>query len=118
MFRTVHNNTTNSTVKLLHQNVQSLINKMINIEGLLTDKTLESDVLRITEHWLDEKKIGYYNLENYSLISTFCRKNKKHRGSYIYAKTNLVAKPCELGNEPSGSIKCWELASGCTNCGL
>jgi hypothetical protein len=24
----------------------------------------------------------------------------------------------ELGNEPSGSIKCWELPSGCTSCGL
>jgi hypothetical protein len=25
---------------------------------------------------------------------------------------------CKLGNEPSGSIKCWELPSGCTACGL
>jgi hypothetical protein len=25
---------------------------------------------------------------------------------------------CELGNEPSVSIKCWELPSGCTTCGL
>jgi hypothetical protein len=25
---------------------------------------------------------------------------------------------CELGNELSGSIKCWELPSGCTTCGL
>jgi hypothetical protein len=25
---------------------------------------------------------------------------------------------CELGNEPSGSIKCWELSNGCTTCGL
>jgi hypothetical protein len=25
---------------------------------------------------------------------------------------------CERGNEPSGSIKCWELPSGCTSCGL
>jgi hypothetical protein len=24
----------------------------------------------------------------------------------------------KLGNEPSGSIKCWELPSGCTSCGL
>jgi hypothetical protein len=24
----------------------------------------------------------------------------------------------ELGNEPSGSIKCWELPNGCTTCGL
>jgi hypothetical protein len=25
---------------------------------------------------------------------------------------------CELGNEPSGSIKCWELPNGCTTFGL
>jgi hypothetical protein len=25
---------------------------------------------------------------------------------------------CELGNEPSGSIKCWELPNGCTTSGL
>jgi hypothetical protein len=25
---------------------------------------------------------------------------------------------CERGNEPSGSIKCWELPSGCTSSGL
>jgi hypothetical protein len=23
-----------------------------------------------------------------------------------------------FGNEPSGSIKCWELPNGCTSCGL
>jgi hypothetical protein len=28
-----------------------------------------------------------------------------------------VESSCELGNEPSGSIKCWELPSGCTSCG-
>jgi hypothetical protein len=29
-----------------------------------------------------------------------------------------VESSCELGNELSGSIKCWELPSGCTSCGL
>jgi hypothetical protein len=29
-----------------------------------------------------------------------------------------VESSFELGNEPSGSIKCWELPSGCTTCGL
>jgi hypothetical protein len=29
-----------------------------------------------------------------------------------------VESSCELGNEPSGSMKCWELLSGCTSCGL
>jgi hypothetical protein len=29
-----------------------------------------------------------------------------------------VEGSCELGNEPSGSIKCWELPNGCTTGGL
>jgi hypothetical protein len=29
-----------------------------------------------------------------------------------------VESSCELGNEPSGSIKFWELPNGCTTCGL
>jgi hypothetical protein len=29
-----------------------------------------------------------------------------------------VESSCKLGNEPSGSIKCWKLPSGCTSCCL
>jgi hypothetical protein len=29
-----------------------------------------------------------------------------------------VESSCELGNEPSGSIKCWKLLNGCTTCGF
>jgi hypothetical protein len=45
---------------------------------------------------LDEEEIGYYNFDNYSLISKFCRRNKKHGGSCIYVKTELEAKPYHL----------------------
>jgi hypothetical protein len=27
-------------------------------------------------------------------------------------------RSCKLGNEPSSSIKCWELPNGCTTCGF
>jgi exonuclease III len=76
--------------------VQSLNNKKLNIDVLLTDKTLELDVLCITEHWLEGKAISYYNFINYSLVSKFCRKNKRHSGSCIYVKENLEAKPYNL----------------------
>jgi exonuclease III len=54
------------------------------------------DVLCITEHWLREDQIDYYNFENYSLLSKYCRKNKRHGGSCIYVKSNLEAKPYNL----------------------
>ncbi|PNF35448.1 hypothetical protein B7P43_G04120 [Cryptotermes secundus] len=83
----------NNSIQIFHQNVQSLNNKKLNIDILLSDKELDSDVLCITEHWLSEKEIGYYNFDNYSLISKFCRENKKNGGSCIYVKSNLEAKP-------------------------
>jgi hypothetical protein len=67
-------------MQIFHQNVQSLNNRKLHIEVLLTDPELDVGVLCITEHWLDEKEIGYYNFDNYSLISKFCRKSKKHGG--------------------------------------
>jgi hypothetical protein len=74
--------------------VQSLNNKKLNIDVLLTYKTLELDVLCITEHWLEEKEIGYYNFVNYSLVSKFCRKNKQQikNNLEIYKKQQFVWK--------------------------
>jgi hypothetical protein len=87
---------TSTNIQILHQNLQSLRNKKLNVEVILTDKTLKPDVLCFTEHWLHDNEIGYFNFENYSLVSKFCRKNKLHGGSCIYAKTNLEAKPYNL----------------------
>jgi hypothetical protein len=28
---------------------------------------------------------------------------------YIWLRTGIVEDSCERGNEPSGSIKCWEI---------
>jgi hypothetical protein len=37
---------------------------------------------------------------------------------YLSRYFSFKESSCELGNEPSGSIKCWELPRGCTSCGL
>jgi hypothetical protein len=37
---------------------------------------------------------------------------------FVYFFTRVIFVTCELGNEPSGSIKCWELPRGCISCGL
>jgi hypothetical protein len=36
----------------------------------------------------------------------------------VWLRIGQMESSCELGNEPSGSIKCWELSSGCTTCAL
>jgi hypothetical protein len=44
------NKNDNANIQIFHQNVQSLNNKKLNIDVLLTDQTLDLDVLCITEH--------------------------------------------------------------------
>jgi hypothetical protein len=44
----------NENIQIFRQNVQSLHNKKLHIELLLTDQELDLDVLCVTEHWLDE----------------------------------------------------------------
>jgi hypothetical protein len=36
----------------------------------------------------------------------------------VWLRKVQVESSCELGNEPSGSVKCWELPSDCTTGGL
>jgi hypothetical protein len=52
-----YNSKISTCIQVFHQNVQSLNNKKLNIDVLLTDNTLEMDVLRITEHWMGEDEI-------------------------------------------------------------
>jgi hypothetical protein len=51
------------------------------------------DVLGFTEHWLIDDEIGCYNLPNFSLVSKYCRQNKRNGGSCIYVRSNILAKP-------------------------
>jgi hypothetical protein len=50
------------------------------------------DVLCFAKHWLIEDEITYNNLPNYSLVSQYCRKNKKNWGSGTFEKYNITAK--------------------------
>jgi len=46
------------------------------------------DVLCFTKHWLIEDEITYHILPNYSLVTQYCRKNKKNWGSDTFEKYN------------------------------
>ena len=83
----------NISLNIFHQNLQSFRNKKVILEVLLHDELANVDVLGLTEHWLMADEIGYFSLPGYSLISSYCRKNKKKGGSCIYMKSNIVVKP-------------------------
>lgn len=55
----------------------------------------EPDIICLTEHWLRTDEITYFKLNDYSLVSSFCRSVKIRGGSSIYAKKNYKCKPLE-----------------------
>lgn len=84
---------TSSNIKIFHQNVQSLGNKKLNLEAFISEKSCNFDVMCITEHWLGNNELELYNLNNFTLMSKFCRKNKKHGGSCIFVKSTIESIP-------------------------
>jgi hypothetical protein len=76
-----------------------------NVYRLLVGKPEgERPVERPRRRWIDNIKIDFLEI-----------------GSGVLDGIGLAQgrySSCECGNEPSGSIKWWELPSGCTNCGL
>ena len=51
-------------LKVFHYNIQSLRNKKLNVEVMLDNELKHIDILCITEHWLEEHEIDYYNFQN------------------------------------------------------
>uniref|UniRef100_A0A1Y1L6G0 Endonuclease/exonuclease/phosphatase domain-containing protein n=1 Tax=Photinus pyralis TaxID=7054 RepID=A0A1Y1L6G0_PHOPY len=76
---------------------------------------LNYDFLCINEHWLKEEEITVLDIENYHVVSSFCRKNKIHGGVCILARNdysctslNLSRFSKEIDFEVAG-VKCQEL---------
>ena len=80
-------------LKILHQNVQSIKNKIDHLEISL--KTEDVDIACISEHWLrtDETNV---KIEGYSLCSIYCRSVVKNGGVAIYCKHDLRQNITEL----------------------
>jgi hypothetical protein len=50
-------------VRLLHHNVQSLNNKLLDIAIMLTAENLNVNILCFTEHWLLEAQMKVLNID-------------------------------------------------------
>jgi hypothetical protein len=71
-------------LSVLHRNIQSIGNKQIEIDLLLTSNLKNIDVLCFTERWLEEDYLKLIHIDQYKLVSYFSRKNHNHGGSYLY----------------------------------
>lgn len=51
-----------------------------------------SDLILITEHWLNEYELLCLKLKNFTLCSYFCRANSIHGGTAVYINDRLSIK--------------------------
>ena len=84
--------TTKPNLSILHQYIQSIGNKLIEVDLVLKSDLKDIDVLCFTEHWLKEDYLKLININQYELASYFSRKQYTHGGSYIYVGKNICTK--------------------------
>ena len=72
-------------VSILHHNVQSINNKLLELNALLQSELAEVDVLCLSEHWL-------ISTDKFKLASNFNRSKSDHGGSSIYVKYHVQTK--------------------------
>jgi len=79
-------------LSILHQNIQSIRNKLIEIDLVLKSDLKNIDVLCFTEHWLKEDYLKLISIEQCVLVSHFSRKQHNHGGSCTYVGKNICVK--------------------------
>lgn len=95
-------------MSFIHQNTQSIGNCIDELGIFLSDHQ-ECIVVCITEHWKTKDQLLNYNLENYSLVSSFCRKiENTHGGSAIFIRKEVSSHERKEAEEVSveGVIEC------------
>jgi hypothetical protein len=74
---------------VLHQNIQSIRNKLLELDLVLKSRVQNTDVLCFTEHWIKEDYLTSIHIDQYKLVNYFGRKNHNHGGSCIFVKKKV-----------------------------
>jgi hypothetical protein len=76
-------------LSILHNNVQSINNKLLELNILLQSELVDVDVLCLTDHWLREGNIKLISNDKFKLTGNFSRSRSDLGGSCIYVKHHL-----------------------------
>lgn len=76
----------NKKFHLLHQNIQSLRNKTLELEAFIETLEEKPHILCFTEHWLQKDEAEVLPIEGYKMVSAYCREISEKGGACIYTK--------------------------------
>jgi hypothetical protein len=79
-------------LSILHHNVQSINNKLLELNILLQSELADVDVFCLSEQWLREECIKLISTDNFKLASNCSRRKCDHGGSSIYVKHHVQNK--------------------------
>jgi hypothetical protein len=94
-------------IRLLHHNVQSLNNKLLDIAVMLTIENLNVNILCFTEHWLLEAQMKVINIYYFRLVSNFSRNHSTSGGSCIFIRNNIETKKLSTLRQGSSTHGPW-----------
>lgn len=92
----INKNDRQTSLKILHQNINGLTNKIDLLVHFLEDT--QPDILILTEHGLKDDHLKLVKLPNYSLVTSFCRKFHKMGGVAIFLHERIehIAEPLSI----------------------
>jgi len=79
-------------IRLLHHNVQSLNNMLLDITIMLTGENLNVNILCFTEHWLSQVQMDVINIDYFILVSNFRRSHRTSGGLCIFTRNATEKK--------------------------
>ena len=86
-YSTLYNIQMNDNFSIIHLNARSMKNKRDEILEFLVRTDVQWDIISVSETWLKDEIVKYYDIEKYNLFAS-CRKIGEGGGTAVYVHSN------------------------------